>query len=118
MPTGSGPPSIASCVPSGDHVGKAPPPGKLVICCTSVPSSAEVKTWSFPATVRVKAILPLNFAAGITGLDGADGGPTPTLLVASTVNVYAVLFVKPATVAEVCEPGTVTVAPPGDAVTL
>ena len=38
-------------------------------------------------------------AAGVTAADGADAGPVPTLLVAVTVNVYAVPFVRPLTVA-------------------
>ena len=38
--------------------------------------------------------------AGVTGADGADAGPVPTALVAVTMNVYAVPFVRPVTVAD------------------
>ncbi len=37
--------------------------------------------------------------AGTTGVDEVDTGPVPTAFVAVTVNVYAVPFVKPVTVA-------------------
>jgi hypothetical protein len=43
---------------------------------------------------------------GVTELDCADAGPVPTIFVAATVNVYAVPFVKPVTVAPVDEPDT------------
>ena len=51
-------------------------------------------------------------------LDGLDAGPAPTAFVAVTVNVYAVPFDKPVTVAVVTFPATVALAPPGDATTL
>jgi hypothetical protein len=35
---------------------------------------------------------------GVAEFDAADTGPVPTLLVAVTVNVYAVPFVSPVTV--------------------
>ena len=38
--------------------------------------------------------------AGVTAFDGADAGPVPTALVAVTVNVYVVPFVRPVTVAD------------------
>jgi hypothetical protein len=46
--------------------------------------------------------------AGVTELDADDAGPVPTELVADTVNVYAVPFVSPVTVAGL--PDTVVVA--------
>ena len=51
-------------------------------------------------------------ANGVTAPDAADAGPVPTALVAETVNVYAVPFVKPLTVADVAGglPLTVTEA--------
>jgi len=55
---------------------------------------------------------------GVTGFDGADAGPVPTLLVAVTVNVYAVLLVRPGTVHVNGPLDHEHVAPPGDAVTV
>jgi hypothetical protein len=40
-------------------------------------------------------------AAGVTGLEAADSALVPTALVADTVNVYGVPFVRPVTVVEV-----------------
>jgi hypothetical protein len=51
---------------------------------------------------------------GVTGADGALGALVPTLLVAVTVNVYAVPFVSPVTVSGLLPP--LAVAPPGLAV--
>jgi hypothetical protein len=56
--------------------------------------------------------------AGVVAFDAVDGTPVPALLVAVTVNVYAVPLANPVTVAVVVEPGTVAVAPPGEAVTV
>ncbi len=55
---------------------------------------------------------------GVTALDGADAGPGPAALVARTVNVYEVPFVRPVTTAVVVEPPTVAVMPPGLEVTV
>ena len=54
---------------------------------------------------------------GVIALDALDDAPSPTALVATTTNVYAVPFVRPVTVAVRVVPPTVTVAPPGLAVT-
>jgi hypothetical protein len=54
--------------------------------------------------------------AGVTALDGADGGPVPTALVAVTVNEYATPSVNPVTVIGLEPPDAC--APPGDAVTV
>ena len=48
-------------------------------------------------------------AVGVTGLEAAEAGPVPTELVAVTVNVYAVPFVNPVTVALVAGGEPVTV---------
>jgi hypothetical protein len=37
-------------------------------------------------------------ADGLTGAEGSEGSPAPLVLVAVTVNVYAVLFTRPLTV--------------------
>jgi len=55
-------------------------------------------------------------AAGVTGDDADDDGPAPTLLVAVTVNVYAVPSVRPLTSTDVPLAGVV--APPGEVVTV
>jgi hypothetical protein len=51
-------------------------------------------------------------AAGVTEFDAVEAGPVPTAFVADTVNVYAVPFVSPLTVADVAGgfPLTVVVA--------
>ena len=54
------------------------------------------------------------FAAGVTGDDALLAEPLPTLLVATTVNVYAVPLVRPATMMGLLPADAV--APPGDAV--
>jgi hypothetical protein len=41
---------------------------------------------------------------GVTALDGADSGPAPLLLLAWTVNVYAVPLVNPVTTTDVVVP--------------
>ena len=43
-------------------------------------------------------------SSGTVELDAVEAGPVPSELVADTVNVYAVPFVRPVTVAEVAEP--------------
>jgi hypothetical protein len=54
-----------------------------------------------------------NDASGVTTFDGAEAGPEPAELLASTVKVYAVPLVSPVTVAEVAGgvPTTVTGVP-------
>ena len=63
--------------------------------------------------VRVKLAAP---ATGVTEFDAADGALLPTPLVALTVQVYAVPFVKPATVIGLALPDPVL--PPGPHVTV
>ena len=45
---------------------------------------------------------------GVSGADGFESGPVPTLFVAATVNVYAVPLVSPVTVYEVAAEPVVT----------
>jgi hypothetical protein len=54
---------------------------------------------------------------GVTEFDGAEAGPAPAALLATTVNVYEVPLVSPVTIAVVALPPTLAVRPPGDAVT-
>ena len=54
-------------------------------------------------------------AVGVTLFDGAEGAPVPALLVAVTVNVYAVPLVSPVTT--IGDPAPVLNTPPGLAVT-
>jgi hypothetical protein len=49
---------------------------------------------------------------GVTLLEAVEAGPVPIPLVAVTVNVYAVPFVRPVTM--IGEPGLVEEIPPGD----
>ena len=56
-------------------------------------------------------------AAGVTADEGDDAGPVPTVLVAVTMNVYAVPSARPVTSAEVAPP-VVAVKPPGEDVTV
>ena len=51
----------------------------------------------FPA-VATPIVGAFGTLAGVTELDAADVEPAPTPLVANTVNVYAVPFVRPVTV--------------------
>jgi len=54
--------------------------------------------------------------SGVTLLDAADGAPTPTALVAVTLNVYAVPLARPFTVIEVHGATHVPVIAEGDEV--
>ena len=57
-------------------------------------------------------------AFGVVGVEAVEGAPAPAVLVAVTVNVYAVALVRPRMTARVPGAGTVTVAAPGVAVTV
>jgi hypothetical protein len=70
-----------------------------------------------PPLVGVKPVT-VGGGAGVTGLDGSDAGPVPFALVAVTVNVYGVPFVRPVTVQLNGPDVQVQVRPPGDAVAL
>jgi hypothetical protein len=52
----------------------------------------------------------------VIAFETAEAGPVPSALVASTVNVYVVLFVSPVTVIGLAGPAAV--APPGEATTV
>jgi hypothetical protein len=56
--------------------------------------------------------------SGVTALEDADGLLVPITLVAVTVNVYVVPFVRPSNVALVASAGAVAVMPPGEEVTV
>jgi hypothetical protein len=66
--------------------------------------------------VAVTAVGGCGTATGVTAPDGADAAPNPNAFVARTVKVYAVPFVRPATVVD-SAPVVVPIAPPGLAVT-
>jgi hypothetical protein len=68
----------------------------------------------FPRT-PVTAVGAPGTVAGVTAADATDSAPLPTALVACTVNVYAVPFVKPVTVHGLLEHDT---EPPGEPVTV
>jgi hypothetical protein len=63
---------------------------------------------AFPAVALTLVGAP-GTAAGVTAVDGFDARPVPIELVAVTVNVYAVPFVSPVTVAFVAGGDPVTV---------
>ncbi len=65
-----------------------------------------------PGLAKVIVCVP----CGATEFDAAEAGLVPALLVAVTVKVYAVPFVRPVTV--IGEPEPVAVYPPGDEVTV
>lgn len=56
-------------------------------------------------------------SAGVTAADGLEAVPWPPTVRAATVNVYGVPRARPGTMAAVPGPSTLTVAPPGLAVT-
>ncbi|HEY5152038.1 MAG TPA: hypothetical protein VIJ23_19940 [Mycobacterium sp.] len=57
---------------------------------------------AFPATPDTPVGAPGTVGAlGVTAADAAEAGPVPIAFVADTVNVYAVPFVNPDTVADV-----------------
>jgi hypothetical protein len=71
--------------------------------------------------VPARAVTPDGAAgvpAGVAGFDTAEAVLVPFAFVAATVNVYAVPLDSPVTVAPRALPLTVTVRPPGDAVTV
>jgi hypothetical protein len=79
---------------------------KLIFAC-ALPAVALTAVGA-PGTVAA--------IAGVMLLDAADAGPVPTLLVAPTVQVYAVPFVRPVTVNELAAPDFVTAPGPHVAV--
>jgi len=98
------------------------PPGDAVMVCDvaghrSKASATVTRTDPSPATT-VGAAGTLGTGMGVTTADGADAAEVPPALVAVTVNVYAVPFVKPDTTHEPNAPPIVQVAPPGDASTV
>ena len=64
----------------------------------------------------VALTLTPTVGAGVTAADGVDGAEVPTVLVAVTVNVYAVPLVSPDTV-QVVAAGVEQVLPSGEEVT-
>ena len=75
----------------------------------------DTTAWAFPGTADT-AVGGSGAILGVVAALASDAGDVPTTLVAVTVNVYAVPFVRPETVA-VLTPVVLTVAPPGAAVT-
>ena len=75
--------------------------------------------WVLPglACTAVGAPGAVGAGTGVTGDEAGDAGPVPMMLLAVTVNVYAVLLVRPVTATDVA-PAVVAVSPPGDDVTV
>ena len=99
VPVGAGLDRLAKPL-GGVSVQFAPPPERVAITVPAMPCGV-------PVTVSRR---------GTTELEGADGEPVPTVLIAATVNVYAVPLVSPVRVMGEALP--VTAAPPGLAVTV
>jgi hypothetical protein len=76
----------------------------------------DTTAWAFPG-VAVTAVGAPGTARGVTAALATEAGEVPAALVAVTLNVYAVPLVRPVTAAVVAMT-VVTVAPPGDAVTV
>jgi hypothetical protein len=76
----------------------------------------DTPTWVFPGTTATAVGAP-GTVRGVTAALATDTADVPAALVAVTVNVYAVPFVRPVTVADRA-PVDVAVRPPGDAVTV
>ena len=73
-------------------------------------------TWALPGVADTPVGAP-GTVLGVTGALADEASEVPATLAAVTVNVYAVPFVSPETVAGPA-PTTLAVAPPGDAVTV
>ena len=71
----------------------------------------------FPAIAETPVGAP-GLVAGVTALEAPEAAPSPTPLVATTVNVYGVPFVKPLTLQDLAAPFVSHDLPPGDEVTL
>jgi hypothetical protein len=81
-----------------------------VIGLPPLEAGAVHDTVACPApAVAVTPVGAPGAAAGVTALDAADAGPVPAEFVAVTVNVYAVPFVSPVTLAVVAGGLPVTV---------
>jgi hypothetical protein len=68
-------------------------------------------------TVAVTASGAPGKPAGVTDVAVSAGALDPELLFATTWNEYETPLIRPVTVALVAVPGTVVLAPPGEAVT-
>ena len=68
--------------------------------------------------VGVTVGVAVGVAVGVTDADDADAAEVPTALLAVTVKVYAVSFVRPVTVQERAPVVHAQLAPPGLAVTV
>ena len=77
----------------------------------------EFDTVTLVPDVPPSALLATSAPTGVTAPEAADADPVPTAFVAVTVNVYAVPFDKPVTVALVA-PVVDAVKDPGDDVTV
>ena len=62
-----------------------------------------------PESIPVGGVKSRIVSSGVTAAEAVDCAPVPRLLVAETVNVYALPLVSPDTVAEVAEPLSVCV---------
>src|SRR6478735_2440904 len=97
------------------------PPGEAVTVKPVIgePLSADgvQVTWAnLSPRTAVTAVGAVGTAAGVTAADCRDGSEVPFALVAATVKVYGLPFVRPGIEVVVTVPVTVFTAPPGDVV--
>ena len=105
--------SATAVVPAGK-------PGTVNVNVAPAPSlafGAPIPDRVSNTRVGVRPVNPTIGTLGITAVLGADAAEVPIALVALTVNVYAVPFVRLVTVAAVA-PVVDAVRPPGAAVTV
>ena len=76
----------------------------------------DTEAFVLPA-VAVTAVGASGTVFGVTAVDADDAAESPTALLATTENVYAVPLVKPDTVTDVA-PVVVAITPPGEDVTV
>jgi hypothetical protein len=83
-----------------DVIGRPPLGGAAQVTVAEPSPAVAVTPVGAPGTVG---------PVGVTEFEGSEGAPVPTALVAVTVNVYAVPFVRPVTVVLVAGGDPVTV---------
>src|SRR3954464_13067919 len=106
-------PVVLAVNPPGDEVTAQPAIGLPPVSAGAIQVTVACP---FPGTAATPVGAP-GTLRGVTGAEGAEAGPVPTTLLAVTVSVYAVPWVRPATVALVA-PMTLAVRPPGEEVTV
>jgi len=121
--------SVAGCVEPVEPTGADPEVGLTGalpvagVAAAGVPAPrgvAGVPAAGVPAAGVVTGVFDTGVVAtGVAAVEAVEGSELPVVLVATTVKVYAVPFVRPGTVALRAAPSVVVnVIPPGDDVTV